>query len=170
MTCTPEQAQRRALRPQTGPGFVQRRRPLCEPQLQVPGSCTRATEDTATLSSCARTTLLVLSACSRSSRSLFCSSDSNSSSSSWGRKAQGDEDSGGPAETDRAPPRQEREHEGGPQARAGPASARPAPQCPQAAPTEDEVCHFPCRPITFCSHTGASGPTGREPESRQRPT
>lgn len=141
-TGTPEGPRRRAPRAHTGPGSVQRGRPLLEPRLPAPGPRTRAgllthDGDTATWSSCVRTALLALSACSRSSRSLFCSSDSNSSNSSWGRKAQGDADSGGPAEASRAPPRRGHRHrrlasEGGTcPVRPPPSPARPAPSSPR---------------------------------------
>lgn len=138
-TGTPEGPRRRAPRAHTGPGSVQRGRPLLEPRLPAPGPRTRAgllthDGDTATWSSCVRTALLALSACSRSSRSLFCSSDSNSSNSSWGRKAQGDADSGGPAEASRAPPRRGHRHRR-PASEGGTCPVRPPrPRVPRRLP------------------------------------
>lgn len=165
-TGTPEGPRRRAPRAHTGPGSVQRGQPLLEPRLPAPGPRTRAgllthDGDTATWSSCVRTALLALSACSRSSRSLFCSSDSNSSNSSWGRKAQGDADSGGPAEASRAPPRRGHRHRR-PASEGGTCPVRPPrPRVPRRLPPRT-------RSVTPCSACGGFWAAGREPQPQPR--
>lgn len=135
------------------------------------------TEDTATLSSCVRTTLLALSACSRSSRSLFCSSDSNSSSSSWAGRLRVTRTAG----PSRDRPRPTEVGAQTPKAAASEGRAclcETRPQHSQAAPLRTRtrtrtrsVTPLQARHFLLCARTGAPGPTARtrEPLQESRP-
>lgn len=95
-----------------------------------------------TWSSCVKAAWLKESACSRKPRSLFCISDSNSCSSSWSRRAQGEGEQRGPSRDPGGGGLTSTETGCGPGQDHVTVSGRAQPWT--------HVCASPCSPVTVC--------------------